>query len=146
MILAQPRVRPFQTHDWRSCRTSLDRMEHWLTQPELLTLWHRALLTTQARLSLEAEGHVDVLAITLRSYQHMRAISEHIEQEEIYWFKLYSVDAHLAQRFLNDHGCMPFQRVRWSSSTQPGFNRSTIHRRGDMFPPFHVVRSSLNSQ
>ena len=122
---------------------SLDGMEHWLTQPELR---HRfgigSLLTTQARLSLEAEGRVDVLAITLRSYQHIRALAEHIEARgDFHRFKLYSVDAHLAQRFLNDHGCMPFQRVRWSSSDparlQPVNDASS---EGDMFPPFHVVR------
>ena len=93
---------------------SLDRLEHWLTQPELRQRFGIAsLLTTHARLNLETEGHVDVLAIALRSYQHMRALAEHIEARgDFHRFKLYSVDAHLAQRFLNDHGCAPFQRVR----------------------------------
>ena len=121
----------------------LDRLEHWLAQPELRQRFGiGSLLTIQARLNLEAEGHVDVLSIPLCSYQHMRALAEHIEARgDFHRFKLYSVDAHLAQRFLNDHGCMPFQRVRWSSSDparlQPVDGASSA---GDVFPPFHVVR------
>ncbi len=122
---------------------SLDRLEHWLTQPELRQRFGiDSLLTTHARLNLEAEGQVDILAIALRSYQHMRALAEHIEARgDFHRFKLYSVDAHLAQRFLNDHGCTPFQRVRWSSSDpsrlQPVNDASSA---SDVFPPFHVVR------
>ena len=64
---------------------SLDRLEYWLSQPELRQRFGiDSLLTTQARLNLETEGHVDVLAIALRSYQNMRALAEHIEARGIF--------------------------------------------------------------
>ena len=72
----------------------------------------------------------------------MRALAEHIEARgDFHRFKLYSVDAHLAQRFLNDHGCMPFERVRWSSSDPSGLQAvNEASSAGDVFLPFHVVR------
>lgn len=124
----------------------LDRLEHWLNQPELQQRFGLGtIFSMRARLDLEAEGQADVLAITLRSYQHLRALAEHIEARgDFHRYRLYSVDAHLAQRFLNEHACMPFQRVRWDSSTpsrlEPVPETST---RGDMHPPFHVVRITL---
>ena len=45
-------------------------------------------------------GLVDLLEIGLRAYQHLRGLAEHIEARgDFHRFKLYSVDAHLAQRF-----------------------------------------------
>lgn len=125
---------------------SLDRLEHWLNQPELRQRFSiGTILPTRARLDLEAEDQVDVLSIALRSYRHVRALAEHIEARgDFHRFKLYSVDAHLAQRFLNEHGCMPFQRVRWCASDPTrleALNDSSA--KSDVYPPFHVVRLTV---
>ena len=97
---------------------------------------------TRARLDLEATGHVDVLELGLHTYQHLRGLAEHVEARgDFHRFKLYSVDAHLAQRFLNEHNCIPFQRVRWSSSSPQSIEPledGTMD--SGVYPPFHVVR------
>jgi len=123
----------------------LDGLEHWLAQPEIRQRFGvGTVLATQARLDLEAEGRSDVLSIALRSYQHLRALAEHIEARgDFHRFKLYSVDAHLAQRFLNEHGCMPFQRVRWSPSNPNRLEALSETSGGDAYPPFHVVRLTV---
>lgn len=136
----QPLLHVHASHRW------LDRLEHWLNQPELHQRFGiGTIFSTRARLDLEAEGQSEVLAITLRSYQHLRALAEHIEARgDFHRYKLYSVDAHLAQRFLNEHACMPFQRVRWSPSHPSHLEPVPEPSAGDdMYPPFHVVRLIL---
>ena len=86
-------------------------------------------------------GHrskADVLEIGLQSFQHF-GLAEHVESRgDFHRFKLYSVDAHLAQRFLNDHECIPFGRVRWSSlMNQPDCPRAENHRRVRFTPLSH---------
>ena len=133
----QPTLHVHATHE------QLDRLEHWLMQPEIqLRFGIGDVRITRARLDLEATGQVDVLEIGLRAYQHLRGLAEHIEARgDFHRFKLYSVDAHLAQRFLNEHGCIPFQRVRWSDASpadlEPLESCTTDY---SLYPPFHVVR------
>ncbi|MGB1419462.1 MAG: DNA polymerase domain-containing protein, partial [Poseidonia sp.] len=133
----QPTLHVHATHE------QLDRLEHWLMQPEIqLRFGIGDVRITRARLDLEATGQVDVLEIGLRAYQHLRGLAEHIEARgDFHRFKLYSVDAHLAQRFLNEHGCIPFQRVRWSEASpadlEPLESCTTDY---SLYPPFHVVR------
>ncbi|MAF93707.1 hypothetical protein CMO85_03470 [Candidatus Woesearchaeota archaeon] len=125
---------------------SLDRLEHWLNQPELRQRFGiDAVLPVRARLDLEAEGQADVLSIVLHSYRHLRALAEHIEARgDFHQFTLYSVDAHLAQRFLNEQGCIPFQRVRWSPSLPTRLEAlAEASSNGDAYPPFHVARLAV---
>ena len=133
----QPTLHVHATHE------QLDRLEHWLMQPEIqLRFGIGDVRMTRARLDLEATGHVDVLELGLHAYQHLRGLAEHVEARgDFHRFKLYSVDAHLAQRFLNEHNCIPFQRVRWSSSSPQSIEPledGTMD--SGVYPPFHVVR------
>ena len=125
---------------------SLDRLEHWLNQPELRQRFGiGAMVPTRARLDLEAEGQADVLDITLRSYHHMRALAEHIEARgDFHRYTLYSVDAHLAQRFLNEHACIPFQRVRWNPSVPTLLEPIDAGETDTVeYPPLCVARLTL---
>ncbi len=133
----QPTLHVHATHE------QLDRLEHWLMQPEIqLRFGIGDVRMTRARLDLEATGHVDVLELGLHTYQHLRGLAEHVEARgDFHRFKLYSVDAHLAQRFLNENNCIPFQRVRWSSSSPQSIEPledGTMD--SGVYPPFHVVR------
>tara|TARA_B100000683_G_scaffold89307_1_gene88161 strand:+ start:10115 stop:12607 length:2493 start_codon:yes stop_codon:yes gene_type:complete len=125
--------------------TDLNRLEHWLEQPEIrqrfrLTQPHM----TRARLDLEATGQSDVLEVGLELFQHVRGLAEHIESRgDFHRFKLYSVDAHLAQRFLNDHGCIPFARVQWSPDEPARLLMCSNTSEHEAYPPFHVVKLSV---
>lgn len=133
----QPTLHVHATHE------QLDRLEHWLMQPEIqLRFGIGDVRMTRARLDLEATGHVDVLELGLHAYQHLRGLAEHVEARgDFHRFKLYSVDAHLAQRFLNEHNCIPFQRVRWSSSSPQSIEPlEDGPMDSGVYPPFHVVR------
>ena len=126
----------------------LDGLEHWLGQPEI---WQRFGLgqmhMTRARLDLETHGQTDVLEVGLRSFRHLRGLAEHIEARgDFHRFKLYSVDAHFAQRFLNEHECVPFGRVRWSPD-DPGRLTSLPQASNEgTFPPLHVVKMRFQFQ
>ena len=133
----RPTLHVHATHE------QLDRLEHWLMQPEIqLRFGIGDVRMTRARLDLEATGQVDVLEIGLRAYQHLRGLAEHIEARgDFHRFKLYSVDAHLAQRFLNEHGCTPFQRVRWSDASPEDLEPlEECTTDNGVYPPFHVVQ------
>lgn len=123
----------------------LNRLEHWLEQPEIqqrfkLNQPHM----TRARLDLEAGGQSDVLEVGLQSFQHVRGLAEHIEARgDFHRFKLYSVDAHLAQRFLNDYECTPFGRVRWSADESACLSMCSNTSESEVYPPFHVVKMSV---
>ena len=126
----------------------LDGLENWLGQPEI---WQRFGLgqmhMTRARLDLETHGQTDVLEVGLRSFRHLRGLAEHIEARgDFHRFKLYSVDAHFAQRFLNEHECVPFGRVRWSPY-DPGCLTSLPRASNEgTFPPLHVVKMRFQFQ
>ena len=99
---------------------------------------------TRARLDLEATAQSDVLEIGLQSFQHVRGLAEHIESRgDFHRFKLYSVDAHLAQRFLNDHECIPFGRVRWSPDEPTRLSTCGEPQKSEIYPPFHTVKLSV---
>ena len=123
----------------------IDRLEHWLEQPEIrLRFGLGQLHITRARLDLETRGETDVLEVSLRSFQHLRGLAEHIEARgDFHRFKLYSVDAHFAQRFLNEHGCVPFGRVRWSSDEPGRLTSISQASNSGTFPPFHVVKMQV---
>ena len=123
----------------------LDRLEHWLMQPELRQRFGiKGVGSRRARLDLEADHSVNVLEIEVGRHPQVRALAEHIEARgDFHRYKLYSVDAHLAQRFLNEQACVPFQRVRWSSDDPGRLEPLTAPAAADMFPPFHVARLEI---
>ena len=99
---------------------------------------------TRARLDLESSGQSDILEVGLESFQQLRALAEHIESRgDFHRFKLYSVDAHLAQRFLNDHECIPFARVQWSPDEPARLLMCPNTSEREAYPPFHVVKLSV---
>jgi DNA polymerase elongation subunit (family B) len=126
----------------------LDGLEHWLGQPEI---WQRFGLgqmhMARARLDLETHGQTDVLEVGLRSFRHLRGLAEHIEARgDFHRFKLYSVDAHFAQRFLNEHECVPFGRVRWSPDDPGRLTPLPQASNEGTFPPLHVVKMRFQFQ
>ncbi len=122
----------------------LDRLEHWLMQPELRQRFGiERMDSTRARLDLESERGVDVLEIEVGRHSQVRALAEHIEARgDFHRYKLYSVDAHVAQRFLNEHACIPFQRVQWSNA-DGRLEPLTVAASLDTFPPFHVAKLEM---
>ena len=125
--------------------SDLDRLEHWLEQPEI---WQRfglvRLHMTRARLDLETRGQTDVLEVGIHSFQSLRALAEHIEARgDFHRFRLYSVDAHFAQRFLNEHGCVPFGRVRWSPDEPACLQSLSGALNNGSFPSLHVVKMEV---
>ena len=96
--------------------TDLQQLHRWLFQPEIMVRFNIASIETRrVRLNLEHEDAEEVLEIQLEPFFHLKALAEHIEARGDYHrYTLYSVDAHMVQRFLNEHGCEPFSRVSWS--------------------------------
>ncbi len=135
----QPVIHVHASHD------DLNRLEHWLEQPEIRQRFQlNRPHMTRARLDLEATAQSDVLEIGLQSFQHVRGLAEHVESRgDFHRFKLYSVDAHLAQRFLNDHECIPFGRVRWSPDEPTRLSTCGEPQKSEIYPPFHTVKLSV---
>ena len=122
--------------------SSLDQLEHWLEQPEIKAKFFiHALQRIRCRLDLNNEDAADVLEVEFRRYHRLRALAEHIESRgDFHRFTLYSVDAHLAQRFLNEHQCEPFQQVRWNPSEPSELDVRHTEEGITKFPAFHVLK------
>jgi DNA polymerase I len=95
----------------------MQRLEHWLMLPEISARFGVLSVVRRAmRLDLESEGRTSVLEVRIGPFHHLKALAEHIEARgDFHRYTLYSVDAHLVQRFLNEHGCEPFAKVRWDA-------------------------------
>ena len=69
------------------------------------------------RLSLDQYEMHDVLEVDMTDSRAIRRLAHHIESRgEFHRHTLYSVDAHLAQRFFVDYNIGPFQHVNWNGS------------------------------
>ena len=97
--------------------SEMERLEHWLMLPEISTRFNVLGVSRRLmRLDLEGEDRTPVLEVRIGPFHHLKALAEHIEARgDFHRYTLYSVDAHLVQRFLNEHGCEPFTRVRWDA-------------------------------
>lgn len=123
--------------------SSLERLEHWLEQPEIMQrfnigqrIWRRAQLT------LGTSDLCDVLEVEVLCSRLLRGLAEHIETRgSFHMYSLYSVDAHHAQRFLNEYRCVPFHTVTFEDGHLKPVRDSTEHT-GE-FPPFLVVELNL---
>ena len=69
------------------------------------------------RLSLDQYEMHEVLEVDMTDSRVIRRLAQHIESRgEFHRHTLYSVDAHLAQRFFVDYNIGPFQQVNWNGS------------------------------
>ncbi len=94
------------------------RLEHLMNWLECAEIAQRfavgSMQYIRRRLSLDQYEMHDVLEIEMADNRLIRSLAEHIESRGDYHrYTLYSVDAHLAQRFFVEHQVAPFQYVRW---------------------------------
>jgi len=122
----------------------LQRLEHWLMLPEISARF--GVLGVERRamhLDLEGEGRTTVLEVRIGPFHHLKAIAEHIEARgDFHRYTLYSVDAHLVQRFLSEHGCKPFTKVRWDPD-EPIALQPVPTGGSDDSPPLCVLQFGL---
>ncbi|MGA0240359.1 MAG: hypothetical protein ACO3L7_03305, partial [Poseidonia sp.] len=122
----------------------LQQLEHWLMLPEISARF--GVLGVERRamhLDLEGEGRTSVLEVRIGPFHHLKALAEHIEvRGDFHRYTLYSVDAHLVQRFLNEHGCEPFTKVRWDPNA-PIALQPAPKDGSDDGPPFCVLQVGL---
>ena len=106
-------------YKWKPCihvsgdKSRLFRLEEWLAQPEIKskfsiseTYWERA------KLSLYSDDIAEVLCIEIKMNNNLLALAKHIEERgQFIHFQIYSVDAHLSQRFLLELNTAPMRKV-----------------------------------
>ncbi len=125
-------------------RDELRRLHHWLLQPEIMVRFNvGAIESRRMRLDLEHQDAEEVLEIQLEPFSHLKGLAEHIEARGDYHrYTLYSVDAHLVQRFLNEHNCEPFTKVKWSPDAPIQLTPLTAVNEDDG-PRFCVAQMSI---
>ena len=122
---------------------SRQRLKHlwaWLEQPEIRDRFGLGMMRIhRSRLSLDASEVDEVLEIDVHNSWNLRKAATHIESRGKYQhFTLYSVDAHLAQRFLVEHRVAPFQKVVWADGV--------FHHEGtdvDANPSLHILHMAF---
>ena len=106
-------------YKWKPCihvsgeKSRLFRLEEWLVQPEIKskfsiseTYWERA------KLSLYSDDIAEVLCVEIDLNNNLLALAKHIEERgQFIHFQIYSVDAHLSQRFLLELDTAPMRKV-----------------------------------
>ena len=106
-------------HKWRPCihvsgdKVRLFNLQEWLHQPEIRskfsvyeTYWQRA------KLSLYSDDIAEVLCIELSINNKLLPLAKHIEERgKFVNFQIYSVDAHLSQRFLLELNTAPMRKI-----------------------------------
>ena len=105
--------------EWRptihvsATKQRLKLLQKWLDQPEIRIRFHIGdHHITRARLGLEDEAWHEVLALEISDLSKIRQLAEHIDKRgDWHHHRLYSIDSHLAQRFLLDLKTAPFKRV-----------------------------------
>ena len=97
----------------------LERLQDWLLLPEIRNKFSvGAMRIVNKRLSLDEFEMYRVLEIDVQNSFNMRRLANHIEAKgDHYRYSLYSVDAHLAQRFFIEFGISPFQFVKWDGTS-----------------------------
>ena len=110
---------------------SQHRLNHlcaWLEQPEIRDRFGVGLMRMyRSRLSLDASEVDEVLEIDVHNSWNMRKLAAHIESRGDYrHYTLYSVDAHLAQRFQIEFGIAPFRTVEWNGSSFDTASSTTV--------------------
>lgn len=97
-------------------KTHLINLASWLEYQEISQRFCvGSMRLIRRRLSLDQYEMHDVLEVDLTDSRAIRRLAQHIESRgEFHRHTLYSVDAHLAQRFFVDHNIGPFQHVNWN--------------------------------
>ena len=113
----------------------LDKLIDWLELPEISTRFTIGNIRfVKKRLSLDEYEMHNVLEIDVIDCRNIRRLAKHIESQGEYdRFTLYSVDAHLAQRFFVEYGIAPFHLVEWD-----GAYFSKLEQ-GDEWPKMKVI-------
>lgn len=123
--------------------SSLEQLEHWLEQPEIVQRFSIGECgLRRAQLSLGQSDSHDVLEVEVLCSRFLKGLAQHIESRgDFHAYSLYSVDAHHAQRFLNEHGCVPFHLVTFEGGhLQPaGDGQENVGE----FPGFSVIQLDL---
>ena len=93
----------------------LDCLVDWLELPEIIYRFSVGnIRRVKKRLSLDEFEIHNVLEIDVKDNRKIRRLAQHIEARgNHHRYSLYSVDAHLAQRFFVEHRIAPFQFVEW---------------------------------
>ena len=93
----------------------LEHLMNWLECAEITQRFAvGSMRYIRRRLSLDQYEMHDVLEIGMADNRLIRSLAEHIESRGDYHrYTLYSVDAHLAQRFFVEYHVAPFQYVKW---------------------------------
>ena len=121
-------------------RQRLKHLWAWLEQPEIRDRFGLGMMRIhRSRLSLDASEVDEVLEIDVHNCWNLRKAATHIESRGQYQhFTLYSVDAHLAQRFLVEHRVAPFQKVVWVDGV---FNHEGTN--DDMNPTLDILHMAF---
>lgn len=105
---------------WTTClhvhasREHLGRLAEWLATPELMQAWGITDLTHEAhRLDLDEGQPREVLAVHTNRPGRLRDLADLIDAHGGRWrHTIYSVDPPLSMRYLDEHGCHLFGRIR----------------------------------
>lgn len=110
-----------------SDNSRLQNLASWLEYPEVKTRFAIGTMRfIRRRLSLDQYEMHDVLEVDLADSRRIRQLANHIESRgDFHRYTLYSVDAHLAQRFFVEHNIAPFQYVEWTG------NQFIVHEESD---------------
>ena len=101
-----------------SDKSRLHNLARWLEYPEVKNRFCVGQMRfIRRRLSLDQYEVHDVLEIDMTDSRKIRQLANHIESRgDFHRYTLYSVDAHLAQRFFVEHNVAPFQYIHWDGN------------------------------
>ena len=97
----------------------LHNLPQWLNLPEIAEKFSIGpIRMVKRRLSLDEFEMHNVLEIDVLDSRKIRKAAQHIEARgDHHRYSLFSVDAHLAQRFFIEFGISPFQFVEWDGDS-----------------------------
>ena len=113
----------------------LHNLPQWLKLPEIAEKFSiGSIRMVKRRLSLDEFEMHNVLEIDVLDSRKIRKAAQHIEARgDHHRYSLFSVDAHLAQRFFIEFGISPFQFVEWDGDSVSLVNEN------DSWPKMKVI-------
>ena len=113
----------------------LHNLPQWLKLPEIAEKFSiGSIRMVKRRLSLDEFEMHNVLEIDVLDSRKIRKAAQHIEARgDHHRYSLFSVDAHLAQRFFIEFGISPFQFVEWDGDSFSLVNEN------DSWPKMKVI-------
>ncbi len=113
----------------------LHNLPQWLKLPEIAEKFSIGpIRMVKRRLSLDEFEMHNVLEIDVLDSRKIRKAAQHIEARgDHHRYSLFSVDAHLAQRFFIEFGISPFQFVEWDGDSFSLVNEN------DSWPKMKVI-------